>query len=88
MPGAHRPRRAAWFAKRRESPLPSRPGASDSREAVAKKGAWVAYPIADDATWGRIVENIAAVVEQLERTSIAEAEALSPAAPAWFAAMV
>jgi hypothetical protein len=43
------------------------------------------YPIADDATWGRIVENVAVVIEHLERTSIAEAEALSPPAPAWFA---
>lgn len=43
------------------------------------------YPIADDVTWGRIVENIAVVIEHLERTSIAEAEALSPMAPAWFA---
>ena len=43
------------------------------------------YPIGDDAAWARIVENIAAVVEHLERTSLAQAEELSPPAPAWFA---
>jgi hypothetical protein len=43
------------------------------------------YPIVDDATWAQIVENIAVVLEHLERTSLAQAEALSPVAPAWFA---
>jgi hypothetical protein len=43
------------------------------------------YPIAGDTAWARIVENIAVVVEHLERTSLARAEDLSPPAPAWFA---
>jgi hypothetical protein len=43
------------------------------------------YPIADDTTWAQIVENSAVVLEHLERTSLAQAEALSPVAPAWFA---
>jgi hypothetical protein len=43
------------------------------------------YPIADDTTWARILENVAVVLEHLERTSLAQVEALSPMAPAWFA---
>jgi hypothetical protein len=49
------------------------------------RGGGLQYTIADGADWSKIVENIAVVVEHLERTSIAQAETLSPPAPPWFA---
>lgn len=42
------------------------------------------YPIGDTANWERIVANIGALVDELERTFVAEIEAAVPPAPAWF----
>lgn len=42
------------------------------------------YPIGDSANWTRIVENMAAVVDELERTFVPEIEAAVPPTPAWF----
>jgi hypothetical protein len=42
------------------------------------------YPIGDTANWEQIVANIAAIVDELERTFVAEIEAAVDPAPAWF----
>jgi hypothetical protein len=42
------------------------------------------YPIGDTANWERIVENVAAIVGELERTFVAEIEAAVEPAPVWF----
>jgi hypothetical protein len=42
------------------------------------------YPIGDTASWERIVANLAAVVDELERTFVAEIDAAVGPAPAWF----
>jgi hypothetical protein len=42
------------------------------------------YPIGDTANWERIVANLAAVVDELERTFVTEIEAAVGPAPAWF----
>jgi len=44
-------------------------------------------PVVDGEAWTMIVENIAVVVDHLEWTALAEVEALSPPAPAWFGGM-
>ena len=42
------------------------------------------YPIGDTRTVGRIVANIAAVVDELDRSFAPEVEAAAGPAPAWF----
>jgi hypothetical protein len=42
------------------------------------------YPIGNTANWEQIVANIAAIVDELERTFVAEIEAAVDPAPAWF----
>ena len=42
------------------------------------------YPIGDTANWERIVANIGAIVDELERTFVPEIEAAVGAAPEWF----
>jgi len=42
------------------------------------------YPIGDTANWEKIVANIAAIVDELERTFVAEITAAVEPAPAWF----
>ena len=42
------------------------------------------YPIGDVASWKRIVENVVAIVEELERTFVADIEAAVDPAPEWF----
>ena len=42
------------------------------------------YPIGDTANWERIVANIAAIVDELERTFVPEIEAAVGSAPEWF----
>ena len=42
------------------------------------------YPIGDTANWERIVANLAAIADELERTFVAEIEAAVGPAPAWF----
>jgi hypothetical protein len=42
------------------------------------------YPIGDTANWERIVANIAAIVDELERTFVAEITSAVQPAPAWF----
>jgi hypothetical protein len=42
------------------------------------------YPIGDTANWEKIVANIAAIVDELERTFVPEIEAAVGAAPEWF----
>lgn len=42
------------------------------------------YVIGDTANWEQIVANIAAIVDELERTFVAEIEAAVDPAPAWF----
>jgi hypothetical protein len=42
------------------------------------------YPIGDTANWERIVANLGVIVDELERTFVAEIEAAAGAAPEWF----
>lgn len=42
------------------------------------------YPIGDTANWERIIANLAAIVDELERTFVAEIAAAAGPAPAWF----
>jgi hypothetical protein len=42
------------------------------------------YPIGDTGNWQQIVANIAAIVDELERTFLADVEAVVDPAPAWF----
>jgi hypothetical protein len=42
------------------------------------------YPIGDTENWQRIVANIAAIVDELDRTFVAEIEAAVDPAPEWF----
>jgi hypothetical protein len=42
------------------------------------------YPIGDTANWQQIVANIAAIVDELDRTFVAEIEAAVDPAPEWF----
>ena len=42
------------------------------------------YPIGDTANWERIVGNLAAIVDELQGTFVAEIEAAVGPAPAWF----
>jgi hypothetical protein len=42
------------------------------------------YPIGDTANWKQIVENVAAIVDELERTFVAEIDAAAGPAPEWF----
>ena len=42
------------------------------------------YPIGDTANWERIVDNIAAIVDELERTFVTEIESALGPAPEWF----
>jgi hypothetical protein len=42
------------------------------------------YPIGDTANWERIVANIGAIVDGLERTFVAEIEKAVGRAPEWF----
>jgi hypothetical protein len=42
------------------------------------------YPICDAANWQQIVANIAAIVDELDRTFVAEIEAAVDPAPEWF----
>jgi hypothetical protein len=42
------------------------------------------YPIGDTANWERIVANIGAIADELERTFVREIEAIVDPAPAWF----
>jgi hypothetical protein len=42
------------------------------------------YPIGDTANWAQIVANIAAIVDELNRTFVSEIEAAVEPAPAWF----
>jgi hypothetical protein len=42
------------------------------------------YPIGDTANWQQIVANIAAIVDQLDRTFVVEIEAAVDPAPEWF----
>lgn len=42
------------------------------------------YPIGDTANWQQIVTNIAAIVDELDRTFVVEIEAAVDPAPQWF----
>ena len=42
------------------------------------------YPIGDAESWRRIVDNLAAVADELQRTFVSEIEAAAGPAPAWF----
>ena len=42
------------------------------------------YPIGDTANWERIVANLAAIVDELERTFVVDVEQAVGPAPAWF----
>jgi hypothetical protein len=42
------------------------------------------YPIGDTENWAKIVANLAAIVDELERTFVREIEAAVGEAPAWF----
>jgi len=42
------------------------------------------YPIGDAESWRRIVDNLAAVADELQRTFVGEIEAAAGPAPAWF----
>lgn len=42
------------------------------------------YPIGDTANWERIVANIAAIADELERTFVVEVTSVVDPAPAWF----
>jgi hypothetical protein len=51
---------------------------------VTARGQALQYPIGDTANWERIVANIGAIVDELERTFVGEIEAAAGAAPEWF----
>ena len=51
---------------------------------VAPRAGAGQYPIGDTENWQRIVANIAAIVDELERTFVAEIEAVVDPAPEWF----
>lgn len=55
------------------------PGRRVTRRSDARQ-----YPIGNTANWEQIVANIAAIVDELERTFVAEIEAAVDPAPAWF----
>jgi hypothetical protein len=42
------------------------------------------YPIGDTVNWTRIVANVGAIVDELERTFVVEIEAAVGPAPDWF----
>jgi hypothetical protein len=42
------------------------------------------YPIGDTSNWSQIVANIAAIVDELDRTFVAEITGAVEPAPAWF----
>jgi hypothetical protein len=45
------------------------------------------YPVMNEEAWAKIVENIAFVVDHLERTALAEVEAQHPPAPRWLSSV-
>jgi hypothetical protein len=47
-------------------------------------GAGEQYPIGDAGQWGRIVENLAAMVRELDRSFIPEIEAMAGPSPEWY----
>jgi hypothetical protein len=51
---------------------------------VTLRGDGRQYPIGDTANWERIIANIAAIVEELDRTFVAEIDEAAGAAPEWF----
>jgi hypothetical protein len=51
---------------------------------VTARGHTPQYPIGDTANWTQIVANIAAIVDELERTFVVEIEAAVGPAPQWF----
>jgi hypothetical protein len=51
---------------------------------VTKSDAVRQYPIGDTASWQKIVANVAAIVDELERTFVPEIEAAVGPAPEWF----
>jgi hypothetical protein len=42
------------------------------------------YPIGDAAQWQKIVENLAAMVRELDRSFVAEIEHAAGPSPAWY----
>jgi hypothetical protein len=51
---------------------------------ITARDAAAQYPIGDTANWKRIVENMGAIVDELERTFVPEVEAAAGPAPEWF----
>jgi hypothetical protein len=51
---------------------------------VSARDASRQYPIGDTANWQQIVANIAAIVDELDRTFVADVEAAVDPAPEWF----
>jgi hypothetical protein len=51
---------------------------------VTARSDWRQYPIGDTENWKQIVENVAAIVDELERTFLVEVEAAVDPAPEWF----
>ena len=51
---------------------------------VSKRDDGRQYPIGDTANWERIVANLAAIVDELDRTFVVEIEQAAGPAPAWF----
>jgi hypothetical protein len=42
------------------------------------------YPIGDAEQWNKVVENLAALVTELERTFVPEIEAMTGPSPEWY----
>src|SRR5262249_12925748 len=51
---------------------------------VTLRGDGRQYPIGNTANWARIVANIAAIVDELDRTFVAEIDEAAGQAPEWF----
>ena len=71
VPHVHVPRPGTWFNATLFPPVTSRDHARQ-------------YPIGDTANWEKIVANIAAVADELDRTFVPEIEAAVGPAPEWF----
>ncbi|NNM32926.1 MAG: hypothetical protein HKO53_07650 [Gemmatimonadetes bacterium] len=48
------------------------------------EGVALQYPIGDETSWGRITENLATIVAEMDRTLVPEVEAAAGPTPEWF----
>jgi hypothetical protein len=51
---------------------------------VASQNAVGQYPVGDATQWQKIVENLAAMVRELDRTLVPEIEKAAGPSPAWY----